>query len=185
MERTMISSQSFLPGRLILRRGCARDYRRLHRFHYRAASPATWDQVWTVKYLPSLRGARYGGGETVAVAVLSYPIPSCLARRRALRLRGTPEQELRFANRHLRTISRVIVHPQFRALGLSSRLVRCICRNCSTRYVEALAVMGRAHPFLERGGMRRHPVADAGRPAYFLFDRSQGHRAPRSITRSP
>jgi ABC-type ATPase with predicted acetyltransferase domain len=74
-------------------------------------------------------------------------------------------EKLRFVNAHVRTISRVIVHPQFRALGIASRLVRRICEDCTTRYVEAIATMGEVHPFFEKGGMRR---IDEG---YFLFDR--------------
>src|SRR5207302_8084626 len=95
------------------------------------------------------------------------------ARRRALGLHGSLAEELRFINANLRTISRVIVHPQFRALGLSSRLVRCICKHCDTRYTEALAVMGRAHPFFERAGMKRYePAADEG-PVYYLYKKRQ------------
>jgi N-acetylglutamate synthase-like GNAT family acetyltransferase len=74
-------------------------------------------------------------------------------------------------NRHVRTISRVIVHPQFRALGIASQLVRRILQDCPTRYVEAVAAMGAVHPFFERAGMTRVEPATAAEPAYFLFDR--------------
>jgi ABC-type ATPase with predicted acetyltransferase domain len=81
-------------------------------------------------------------------------------------------EKILFANANVRTLSRVIVHPQFRSIGLASLLVREVCRGAETRYVEALAVMGRVHPFFERGGMRRVAVpgdADGG-PVYFLYD---------------
>ena len=48
----------------------------------------------------------------------------------------------RFVNANVRTISRVVVHPQFRSVGLAVALVRCLIGQCETRYVEALAVMG-------------------------------------------
>lgn len=161
---------TFLPGRFSIQRGGSRDYLRLARFHYLPKRPATWNQVWTIDYTPP-----GGDPRLVAVAVLSYPVPSSLGRRRALKLRGSRNQELRYANRHIRTISRVIIHPQFRALGLSGALVRCVCKHCDTRYVEAMAVMGRAHPFFERAGMKRYdPVVPNG-PIYYLHKAGQTH----------
>jgi hypothetical protein len=119
----------------------------------------------------------------VAAAVLSYPLPSCLPRRAALRIRGRRRAELRFANRNLRTISRVVVHPQFRAMGLSRALIRRLFKDCATRYVEALAVMADAHPMFTRAGMRRINVACSSKtrrshrpPAYFLIDRADAGR---------
>lgn len=157
---------TFLPGRFRIERARGRDYRTLERFHYRPRSPATWCQVWVVRYLaPGVRP------RVVGTAVLSYPSPSSLPRRRVLHLRGSRNDELRYANRHVRTISRVIVHPQFRSLGLSSLLVRCICRHCDTRYVDAMAAMGRAHPLFARGGMRRVAPRSRRERAYFIFKR--------------
>ncbi|HYO10723.1 MAG TPA: hypothetical protein VER17_17290 [Tepidisphaeraceae bacterium] len=111
-------------------------------------------------------------GQLVAVAVLSYPTPQLRARERALALVGPRYgAKLAFVNAHVRTISRVIVHPQFRSLGLASALVRCVLLNCPVRYVEAVATMGDVHPFFERAGMTRIPPAGQGEAAYFLFDR--------------
>jgi hypothetical protein len=207
----------FLPGRLRLSRGKPKDYRALARFHYRSKQPATWDQVWTVRYLDrsdsecnrrvaeaprktqrrerakaidslgaflcvSASGRLHfppskSPGRIVAVGVLSFPLPSSLSRRDALGIRGTQRSELRFANRHIRTISRVIVHPQFRSLGLSKLLIGCLCRHCKTRYVEALAMMGRAHPLFDRAGMRRVEPRSRDSPVYFIFDRQSGRRS--------
>jgi len=60
----------------------------------------------------------------------------------------------------MRCISRVVVHPQWRGLGLAVRLVRRGLATMTTPYTEALAAMGRVHPFFERAGMtayRRWP----------------------------
>ena len=117
---------------------------------------------------------------TVAVGVLVYPTPASRARERALGL-GGPRYgpKLAFVNAHVRTIARVIVHPQFRGLGVAAQLVRRICCECPTRYVEAFAAMGDVHPFFEQAGMTRVPraiaatadAADDGEAAYFIFDR--------------
>ena len=113
------------------------------------------------------------GSRLAAVAVLSYPTVNSAARGRALGMAGWPAaRKLSLANREVRTISRVVVHPQFRGVGLASRLVRVICEQGPTRWVEAYAVMGRVHPFFEKGGMKPMSSGDLDGPAYYLFDRA-------------
>lgn len=173
----------FLPGTLAIVRGNAADYRTLARFHYLAGPPGTRAAVWTVRYTPSDAGI---SSCPAAVAVLSWPTPCHRWRYKALGLTDFKYGErLTWGNANLRTISRVIVHPQFRALGLAGTLVRWTCANCDTRYVDATARMGRVHPFFERAGMTPIPVGpdDA---AYYLLDRKADMRreAQRSETSS-
>jgi GNAT superfamily N-acetyltransferase len=176
-----------LPGRLLLEPGTPRDYFELERFHYLPVAPRTWQQVWTIRYRyryrcrqQSLRTAVRRldpeAGQLVAVGVLSWPVPTILARDHHFGMVGASYAEkLRFANQHIRTISRVVVHPQFRSLGLASRLIDCLCKHCPTRYVEAIAMMGHAHPMFERAGMRRIDLEpeDPRRPVYYILDRAQ------------
>jgi GNAT superfamily N-acetyltransferase len=111
--------------------------------------------------------------QVIAVGVLSYPTPALRAREREIGLAGPRYgSKLKFVNQHVRTISRVIVHPQFRGMGIASVLVRRICEDCPTRYVEAIAAMGEVHPFFEKGGMRR-VAGREGESAYFLVDREE------------
>ena len=60
-------------------------------------------------------------------------------------------------NRELRVISRVVIAPNWRGLGLAGRLVAETLPQVGTPYVEAMAAMGRVHPFFERGGMTAYP----------------------------
>jgi ABC-type ATPase with predicted acetyltransferase domain len=161
----------FLPGRLVLERGSARDYHALAAFHYAAGPPATWAGVWMVRYFDSQRHVAVNSSRSVAVGVLSYPVPSCRPRERWFGLAGARDAILRAVNANLRTISRVVVHPQFRALGLSTLLVRCLCAHCDTRYVEAIAQMGHVHPLFTRAGMTRTNLDHPDEPAYFVLDR--------------
>lgn len=166
-----VSLPQFLPGSLSISHGNPRDYMALEQFHYASGRPATWAQVWTIRY----RGRPLTECEEriVAVGVLSYPVPSCLARERFFNRTGiTRNENLIFANANIRTISRVVVHPQFRSLGLSTQLIRCLSDHCDTRYIEAIARMGRAHPLFERAGMRRIDPANPDEPLYFVMDRS-------------
>jgi GNAT superfamily N-acetyltransferase len=153
---------TFLPGRLTVARGSPRDYFALERFHYVPKRPATWAGVWVVSYQDD-DDAAPSRAKLVAIAVVSYPTVNCAARDAALELnRLTRARKLAWVNRNVRTISRVVVHPQFRGVGIAARLVRHVCDQCPTRWVEALAAMGRVHPFFERGGMRRAGEGRAG-----------------------
>ena len=160
----------FLPGKLILSRGNSRDYVALENFHYIPKRPATWADVWTIRYSEN----RKIESRIIAVGVLSYSVPRCRLREKFFNTKNYSWREhCQFVNKNLRTISRVIVHPQFRSLGLSTILVRCLCNNCPTRYVESLAMMARAHPFFERAGMTRIEPDNSDEPVYFIFDRKE------------
>lgn len=167
---------SILPGRFRVGRGSAGDYDRLARFHYLAGRPA-FGEVFVVRY-------REPDPRVVAVAVLSHPAPACFARERFFGLEGTsPGARISFANLNLRTISRLIVHPQFRSLGLGVLLVKRVLRRCPTRYVEAIAQMGHVHPVFRKAGMTQVESEDRSRPAYFVFDRFAGQGEKCAIRR--
>ena len=159
----------FLPGRFALVRGRPRDYFALEHFHYLPQRPATYADVWVVRFVDdeddarrhaprpprsdTLRFAQHDaldahhavamrrdaaddGGDSrtwrvVAVGVLSYPTIRSTPRERTLGLRdATPRERAAYFNVHVRTISRVVVHPQFRGLGLASELVRKLIAVC-------------------------------------------------------
>ena len=137
----------------------------LHRHHYRPGLPATFALVRAAR----ARRRPAQREQTIAVAVLSWPVPMLRARNRHFNVSGYG-RALRFANANVRTISRVIVHPQFRAAGLAQQLVRQLVARCPTRYVECSTTMGHYAGFLSRCGFEQIPTP-AGEPAYFLFDR--------------
>jgi ABC-type ATPase with predicted acetyltransferase domain len=168
-----MSDTDFLPGRFLITSGTARDYTAMQRFHYIPRRPATWAKVWAMHYHePPQHHRPRSGPALVAVGVLSYPAPTVDMRDRIFAMAGeTRARRLCFANQNIRTISRVIVHPQFRALGLAVRLVRHMCEQCPTRYLEAMAVMGHVHPLFERAGMTPYLPPRLDQPVYYLFDR--------------
>jgi hypothetical protein len=56
-------------------------------------------------------------------------------------------------NKNIRCISRVIIEPRFRGLGLAGRLARETMPKVNVPVIEAMAVMGLVNPFFERAGM--------------------------------
>ena len=108
-------------------------------------------------------------GEPIAVLVESLPPLGCQLRDQATggRYSGglTRGERARLLNAEVRTISRVVVDPRWRGLGLAVRLVRHALDTATTPVTEALAAMGRVSPFFERAGMvayhRPHHPRDA------------------------
>jgi GNAT superfamily N-acetyltransferase len=149
---------------LQLRPGSLADYRQLARHHYKAAAPATVTAVWTLADpRPTVVGRylhRTAEPQPVGVLVESLPSLSCRARDAATRgryIRLDPRPRALLLNRELRCISRVVVDPRFRGLGLAVRLVRHALAHATTPYTEALAAMGHVHPFFVKAGMTAYP----------------------------
>jgi len=156
---------------LALRAGSTADYSALSEFHYLRHAPVTATRVLAlVDTAPDVltRWARLRGEQeeeiasdrVVAVLVESLPALSCALRDEALggRYRGWSDRGAmaRLLNAEVRCISRVVVHPQWRGLGLAVRLVGEAMATMTTPYLEALASMGRVHPFFARAGMREY-----------------------------
>lgn len=158
-----------LTDRLTLREGTLADYTSVSEHHYLRGRPATATRVLvlvdptpgvTERFIGHRRGER-----VVAVLVESLPALGCTLRSIALpgRYDGWSDRSAaaRLVNAELRCISRVVVHPQWRGLGLAVRLVRRAIETMTTPYLEALAAMGRVHPFFRLAGMaeyRRPPL---------------------------
>ncbi len=153
---------------LHLTRGDLRDYTQLAEYHYKANRPATATRVLTLQHHQPAVSGRYLGRpcehQLVGVLVESLPSLNCQLRDWALHARYRTLKNARdravALSAELRCISRVVVHPQWRGLGLAVRLVKASLSDPQTPFTEALAAMGRVHPFFERAGMtayRRPP----------------------------
>lgn len=146
-------SRSRLGSGLRLERGAIDDYLALARFHYKSGRPATCE--WVLRIVDSQSGC------VAAVLVVSRPTLHGPARRLAwpelYEARGEPREPSAMAtlvNREVRTISRVIVDPRYRGLGLATELVRAYLRRPLTRRTEAVSAMGVYCPFFRAAGMR-------------------------------
>ena len=140
--------------------GCRADYLALKAHHYRPGNPMTMMRVLVVRDATPTAADRFLARPVtpspVAVLVESLPALACRLRDEALGGRYghlRPKPRSRLLNQELRCISRVIVDPRYRGLGLAVRLVRHALATATTRYTEAMAVMGRVSPFFQRAGM--------------------------------
>ena len=136
------------------------EYERLSRFHYRDCSLGPYAAVYALK---DLHVGRSRFGDLAGVIVYSMPAGSVAVRNVATGGEfsgfGDRRMQMQMVNRHIRCISRVIIDPRYRGLGLASRLVRETMPLLGVAIVEAMAVMGRVNPFFERAGMRAYDVA--------------------------
>ena len=132
---------------LRIEEGTLEDYKRLAEFHYR--NPKTHPIPLKIFML------RRPDGEPVGVIFYSHPPINAFGRRKAF------GRQLSIAeiNRCLATISRVILHPKYRSIGLGSRLVRETLPLVGREYVETIAVMAKYNPFFERAGMKKIAIS--------------------------
>ncbi|TVQ75471.1 MAG: ATP-binding cassette domain-containing protein [Phycisphaeraceae bacterium] len=156
-----------MPGRalpsIVVVEGDRDELTMLSGFHYRPGMPATIDRVLAA------RDPR--DGALLGVLATSHPTLNARWRRMLWGDRfEIPDKRARAVklNRELRTISRVIVDPRVRGLGVAGRLVRAYLRDPSTPCTEAVASMGRVCPFFERAGMRAHRLERSPADAEFL-----------------
>jgi hypothetical protein len=77
-------------------------------------------------------------------------------------------------NQELSTISRVVVQPKYRSIGLGAKLIRESMPQAGTPCVEKIAVMVKYNPFAEKAGMKKileqKPPDQASRLADLLSD---------------
>ena len=120
--------------------GTTEDWRKLAAFHYRSHKIAGPRRIFSLKR----------GSELCGVIVYAYPPPTCFGRRLVL-----PQMSMKELNEKLSTISRVVVHPKYRTIGLGVMLVKETLPLAGTPYVEMPAVMAKYNPFAEKAGMRK------------------------------
>jgi ABC-type lipoprotein export system ATPase subunit/GNAT superfamily N-acetyltransferase len=129
-----------VTGDMAVEEATKEDYRELAHLHYREHGV-----VAPLKFFRLRRG-----GELVGVIAYTYCAPAVGGRAQNVGYKPRLEE----LNRDWALISRVVVHPKYRSVGLGARLVRETLPLVGRRHVELVAVMARYSPFAERGGMR-------------------------------
>lgn len=136
--------------------GTYKDYKSLAHHHYLGSDPATHTLI--------LRATRHlNGSQRILAGILVVSMPTLNGSWRNRAWPGffnssSKSQNAKTINTHLRCISRVIVAPSSRGLGVATKLVREYLENPQTSSSEAIAAMGSVCPFLERAGMQSYEM---------------------------
>jgi len=142
--------QCSLAHEMQIKPGTREDWHCLEAFHYRSRNlPPAVRRIFSM----------WRGDELCGVIVYNYPPASCGGRGKVL-----PKMSLRELNAQLSIISRVVVHPKYRTIGLGAQLISETLPLAGTPFVEMSAVMAKYNPFAERAGMRlvalQHPTRE-------------------------
>lgn len=117
--------------------------------HYRGGRPATIERV--------LAGIDPDHDQLAGVLATSRPVLNGSWRAAAFGERfcsGDRSADARAINADLRTISRVIVDPRYRGLGVGTGLVRAYLASPATACTESITALGRTCPIFTSAGMR-------------------------------
>ena len=132
------------------------DYESLARFHYRDFTVGPMSHIFIIVDQHPHR--RLSAGVVGAVVYCSPP-PNNATRNIATNgfFTGLDRaSSLKLLNRNLRTMSRLIIEPRYRGLGLASWLVAQTMDKVGVPMIEAMSVMSKTHPFLKRAGMTEY-----------------------------
>ncbi|MCE5341780.1 MAG: hypothetical protein LLF92_11750 [Planctomycetaceae bacterium] len=136
--------------------GIIADYKTLSRFHYRHCQTGPVAGVYKIIDTHPMR-------EQIEpiVGVIVYSMPACSVQLRNIATQGlftksgSSSVNMQLVNQNIRTISRVVIEPRYRALGLAYELVQQTMPLLKIAYIESLAVMGKVNPFFEKAGMMK------------------------------
>jgi GNAT superfamily N-acetyltransferase len=136
--------------------GSIKDWNVLAGFHYRSHRVPAPRKIFCLKR---------GWDELCGVIVYSYPASTSFGRRLMM-----PQMSMKEMNQKLSSISRVVVHPKYRTVGLGSKLIRDTLSLAGTENVEMSAVMAKYNPFAEKAGMTRVAIQDPPKEALKVLE---------------
>lgn len=155
MNTHELDRAALLDG-LTIREGTVADYLAMSHWHYRGRRPAS-----IVRVLVASVNVREVDRVPLGVLVVAMPVLNGRWRELAwpgrYSTRDRRENALRL-NREVRTISRVIVEPRARGVGIARRLVRAYLDEPLTVATEAIGAMATYSSFLSAAGMKAYPM---------------------------
>lgn len=144
--RSDLRGECSLLGEIQLLEGSLADYKQLARFHYRNSKVTSPQKVFKLVHKE----------ETVGVIVYTYPLLASAGRNAFTdRYKNATSEVAKLLNKEVSLISRIIIHPKYRGIGLGAKLIADTLPLTGKRYVEMLTTMGAFNPFAEKAGMVR------------------------------
>jgi ABC-type ATPase with predicted acetyltransferase domain len=128
-----------LTSQMTIQAATNAEYKQLSQFHYRASRPPPARKIFALKRREELCG----------VILYSYPPPMTFGRSKVWK------GDIKALQNEVSAISRVVIHPKYRSIGLGEKLVRDTLPFAGTPHVETVAVMAKYNPFFEKAGMKK------------------------------
>ncbi len=166
-SRQHASAECSLLKDMRIEKGSMKEWETLSHLHYRSHRVPAPRKIFCLKR---------GREEVCGVIVYSYPAVTCFGRRLML-----PRMSIKELNTRLSNISRIVVHPKYRTIGLGSKLVRETLDLAGTPYVEMSAVMAKYNPFAEKAGMQKVAVQQPPKEAVKMLQVLENLRFNREL----
>jgi len=128
--------------------GTIEDYYKLSNFHYRDSSICFYHDIFRMKLKDKLIG------------VIVYTSPKPELHSRNIVFNKEYSRNFDRINKEIKCISRVIIHPKYRTIGLGHKLVSETLKQANCKVVELLSVMTKYNPFAIQAGMIKHKDKD-------------------------
>ena len=132
--------QCSLLDEMTVEEGSYEDWKQVSGFHYRSHRVAFLQKIFVLKRKDRVCGA----------VVYVCPMSAAPCRSKVLKIESMKE-----LNEKLSRVARVVVHPKYRTIGASVKLLRESLPLCGKPNVEMIAVMARYNPFAEHAGMTK------------------------------
>ena len=135
--------------------GTFADYKQLAQYHYRDNGPGQFSRIYTMRVQSGISNLK---SQIDCIGVIVYSTATLGQELRNIATNNffigfDQKTQLALLNKYVRRISRVIIEPRFRGLGLAKMLVRETIPMMDFPIIEAVAVMGSVNPFFEKAGM--------------------------------
>lgn len=148
------SKRCSICGAVCIEKGSVEDYSKLSRFHYRSKDESVSEGLRIRDCYKLLLNDQLIGVIVYSNSYLNLKPRNKVFGRRYVYTPGD-SHKARLINREIARISRVIIHPKFRGIGLGAFLVRETMPRVDAEVIEVLAVMAKYNPFFEKAGMIR------------------------------
>lgn len=121
------------------------EYEELSKFHYKSHILGGVKNYYCLRFQEKI----------IAVLVISMPHLHLKGRNKYFsgKYTATTKENFQEVNKLFESISRIIVHPKYRSIGLAYYLIKEYFKICKSKYVETIAVMPKYNPFFEKAGM--------------------------------
>jgi len=142
--------------------GTFADYKKLAQYHYRDNGPGQFSRIYSLRTKAEISNLK---SHIDCIGVIVYSTATLGQQLRNIATNNfflgfDQKTQLALLNKYVRRISRVIIEPRFRGLGLAKHLVRETMPMMSFPIIEAVAVMGMVNPFFERAGMKAYTAPE-------------------------